>query len=523
MACISRIWSGVACLGLIMTAPAHADFGDQLAKLLASDGEAGDNFGVSVAIGGPLGNEVAIVGATFWVERDVGYQEGSAYLFDVRSGVQIAQLIRDDADAGDTFGSSVAIVGGMAIVGADGVGPQGAGAVYLFDIGTGEALFRFVGDDTGGTDRFGNSVAVSGDTLIIGARGDDTPAQDVGSAYLFDIPTRRQLAKLQADDGAMGDTFGRAVAISGNTAIVGAYHDDDNGDLSGSAYLFDITDASTPVQIAKLLPDDGAAQDLFGWSVAISGTTAIVGAHQNSNENGFQAGSAYLFDAATGQQIAKILAPGPSFYFGYSVALSGATAIVGHRPAYLFDISDPANPAQIGKLEPEDDPGSFGAPVALSGATAIVGANGDEDNGDGAGAAYLFEVACACDDPEVCDCNNNGVFDACDIADGTSDDCNGNGVPDECDIDCNGNGIPDRCDIADGTSNDCNGNGVPDECDGVMGDLNDDGVVGTIDLLLLISNWGRCANCDDCYADGDIDCDCTVGTLDLIILLGNWG
>ena len=202
-----------------------------------------------------------------------------------------------------------------------------------------------------------------------------------------------QLFKLFADDGAENDLFGFSVGISGTIGIAGARGDDDNGPRSGSAYLFDISDPSKPVQIAKLLPDDGAAHDLFGWTVAISGTTAIVGAHQDSNENGFQAGSAYLFDAATGQPIAKLLAPGPSFYFGYSVALSGATAIVGNRPAYIFDISDPANPAQIGELAPEDDPAHFGAPVAISGATAIVGADGDEDNGHGAGAAYLFDTA----------------------------------------------------------------------------------------------------------------------------------
>ena len=84
-----------------------------------------------------------------------------------------------------------------------------------------------------------------------------------------------QLFKLLADDGAMSDNFGRSVAISGSTAIVGEPYDDDNGSLSGSVYLFDTT---TGLQIAKLLPNDGAAGDVFGTAVAISGTTAVVGA-----------------------------------------------------------------------------------------------------------------------------------------------------------------------------------------------------------------------------------------------------
>ncbi len=105
-----------------------------------------------------------------------------------------------------------------------------------------------------------------------------------------------QLFKLLPDDGAAGTWFGFSVAISGATAIVGAIGGDDNGFFSGSAYLFDIT---TGRQIAKLLPDDGGDEDRFGWSVAISGATAIVGALED-DDNGDNSGSAYLFAAAPG-------------------------------------------------------------------------------------------------------------------------------------------------------------------------------------------------------------------------------
>ena len=93
----------------------------------------------------------------------------------------------------------------------------------------------------------------------------------------------------------MNDRFGISVAISGSTAIVGALLNDDNGTNSGSAYLFDISDPKNPVQIAKLLPNDGAANDQFGTSVAISGAIAIVGAFFD-DDNGESSGSAYLFD-----------------------------------------------------------------------------------------------------------------------------------------------------------------------------------------------------------------------------------
>ena len=103
-----------------------------------------------------------------------------------------------------------------------------------------------------------------------------------------------QLFKLLPKDGAAEEFFGRSVAISGATAIVGAYWHDDNGFYSGSAYLFD---TSTGAQIAEILPNDGAVGDEFGVSVAISGATAIVGAFLD-DDNGGNSGSAYLFDAA---------------------------------------------------------------------------------------------------------------------------------------------------------------------------------------------------------------------------------
>lgn len=119
---------------------------------------------------------------------------------------------------------------------------------------------------------------------------------------------------------------------------------------------------------------------------------------------------------------------------------------------------------------------------------------------------FIFEQA---GDVAVCgrDCNGNGIPDGEDIADGTS-------------LDCNRNAVPDECDIADGTAFDCDGNGVLDQCESLLGDLDGNDHVGPSDLLLLLSDWGRCVDCDDCQAD--INCDCTVGTSDLIVLLGNW-
>ncbi|MCK4873234.1 MAG: FG-GAP repeat protein [Phycisphaerales bacterium] len=390
-----------AAASVLSTAPAHADPGDELFKLLASDGVEGDWFGDAVAISGTT----AIVGA--YGDDDNGDWSGSAYLFDTTTGQQIAKLLANDGALYSYFGWSVAISGATAIVGAheDDDNGSNSGSAYLFDISdpaNPAQIAKLLASDGAAGDRFGWSVAISGTIAIVGACYDDDHGGDSGSAYLFDTTAGQQIAKLLPSDGAGGDEFGYSVAISSTTAIIGAYRDDDNGWGSGSAYFFDTT---TGQQIAKLLPSDGAANDYFGYFVAISDTTAIVGAYRD-DDNGADSGSAYLFDVTTGQQIAKLL-PGDGAegdYFGDPVAISGTAAVVGARydadngtgsgSAYLFDISDPANPTQIAKLLPSDGAVEdyFGS-VAISGAIAIVGAIGDDDNGTNSGSAYLFDAS----------------------------------------------------------------------------------------------------------------------------------
>ena len=267
----------------------------------------------------------------------------------------------------------------------------------------GDQFAKLLAKDGAMSDNFGRSVAISGTTTIVGTWRDDDNGSSSGSAYLFDTTTGRQLFKLLPNDGATFDGFGRSVAISGETAIVGAPYDDDNGFLSGSAYLFDTT---TGRQNAKLLPDDGAAVDVFGLSVAITDTTTIVGALAD-DDNGSLSGSAYLFDTTTGRQIAKLLPnDGAEFDgFGRSVAISGAT----------------------GKQ------------------TAIIGAFQDDDNGTNSGSAYLFDAAAAGKCPW--DVNGDGVVNHHDILEvvhnlGLCDD------PDNCPWDVNGDGVVDGADVA---------------------------------------------------------------------------
>jgi hypothetical protein len=365
-------------------------------KILAGDGAADDRFGSSVAIFGTT----AIVGAQR--DDDNGTNSGSAYLFDTTTGTQSAKLTASDGAASDNFGRSVDISGTTAIVGAlfDDDNGTDSGSAYLFDTTTGTQSAKLTASDGAASDNFGRSVAVSGTTAIVGAQKDDDNGIDSGSAYLFDTTSGAQIAKLTASDAAESAEFGISVAISGTTAIVGAYRDDEISVDSGAAYLFDTT---TGNQIFKLTASDGAAFDEFGISVAISGTTAIVGAYRD-DDNGFNSGSAYLFDTTTGAQIFKLTASDGAAddFFGWSVAIYGTTAIVGRLnqlndssgSAYLFDTT---TGAQLAKLTASDAAAGdwFGHSVAIFDDIIMVTASHDEDNGTDSGSAYISSVFAA--------------------------------------------------------------------------------------------------------------------------------
>jgi hypothetical protein len=278
----------------------------QQAKLVPADGAAGDSFGWSVAISSD-GN-TAIIGA--YGDDDKGSDSGSAYVF-TRSGTtwsQQAKLVAADGAAGDYFGNSVAISsdGNTAIIGAYADDTKGSAYIYIRSGTTWSQQAKLVAADGAAGDYFGNSVAISsdGNTAIIGAYYDDTK----GSAYIYirSGTTWSQQAKLVPADGAAGDSFGWSVAISsdGNTAIIGAYGDDDKGANSGSAYIY-IRSGTTWSQQAKLVAADGTAGDYFGISVAISGdgNTAIIGASYKTDSAGSNHNIVYVFTRASSNHI----------------------------------------------------------------------------------------------------------------------------------------------------------------------------------------------------------------------------
>ncbi len=397
---------------------------NEVKKLLASDAEAGDNFGWSVALSG----DTAVVGA--FREDAGGIDAGAVYIFQRSEGGadnwgQVTKLTASDAAAGDQFGAKVAVSGDTAVAGAflEDAGGGNAGAAYIFQRSEGGAdnwgqVKKLTASDAEAGDIFGVSVAVSGDTAVVGASSADARGLNAGAAYVFQrdqggADNWGQVTKLTASDAEAGDQLGIRVAISGDTAVVGANHEDAGGIDAGAAYIFqrDQGGADHWGQVKKLTASDAEAGDSFGFSVAVSGDTAVAGAYREDAGGDF-VGAAYVFQRDQGgadnwSQVTKLVASVAEAgdNFGWSVAVSGDTAVVGTShgifpdsgpgAAYVFqrDHGGADNWGQVTKLTASDAQAGdeFGQSVAISGDTAVVGANHEGTGGDFVGAAYVFQ------------------------------------------------------------------------------------------------------------------------------------
>ena len=354
----------------------------QQAKFMAEDGKAFDLVGSSVDLNGNL----AIASTGYWPKQ---FSE-HAYVFDVRTGRQQFKLSAPNRDQPIGFGRSVAIDGRTAVVSALDRQRNATGTVFVFDVATSELRLRLSAEETVG---FGSSVAMSDGMIIVGASG----GAKHGAAYLFDAMTGKSITKLTPNEPQSNELFGGSVALGGNTAVVGAFGRHEAGKMSGAVYLFDI---STGQQRMKLIADDTAEGDTFGFSVAIDGNLVIIGAPQFDPFIRNGAGKAYLFDATTGNQLStlRIWDGDPLDAFGFSVSIDGGTAIVGalhhgRRNAgatYVFDV---ASSRQLGELVP-DDPSRgqhFGRSAKIQGDLAVVSSLSHE-KGTNSGAVYTFKL-----------------------------------------------------------------------------------------------------------------------------------
>lgn len=317
---------------------------------------------------------------------------GRAYVYAETAGGWhlVTQLQGVDTQAGDYFGISVAISGTTIVVGANGHA-DGSGRAYIFskDSGGWQQSAELTGTGFSPGAGFGSSVAISSGTVVVGA-----PLNDVfsGGAAVFQKSRDRwrQVARLTSHDISAGDFFGFSVALSAGNVAVGA-----PGWLRGKgrAFIFSYDRRRWP-QIAALGEADGALGDNFGYAVGISATTVVVGAPWHGSGAG--AGYVFAFGAPGWRYVGELKVRGivGGDQFGDSVAIAGTTIVIGAPlfdrgagEAYMFVSADGAWRQAAAMAGPATAVGdAFGTSVAIAGATVAVGAS---RHGDGGGAVYL--------------------------------------------------------------------------------------------------------------------------------------
>lgn len=469
---------------------------------------------------------------------------------------EVAQL-QGETGVDSDFGRSVAIFGDRAVIGDGFpcFDLSCTGAAYVFrlvgGVWTEEAVIHSPDPDP--EVEFANPIALGDGIILAGAENTDAPEFDSGAVWVFRYDITRkgwfEEAMLVASDGGFSDNLGHAVSVDGNLALVGATGDDTAGQPNaGSAYVFRF-DGSSWIEEAKLTDPRPAAQDRAGAAVAIRGDTALVGSPGSLVTGANESVLIFRFNGLTWVLEAELtVGPlGDQRQFGGSVALGQDVALIGaYRDdsdagaAYVFRFDGSSWRMEQKLTVPVADgtpPRSFGRSVSLdpSGTTAVIGAPEDGTLGFQAGAAHVFRFdGSRWSEVAMITATNGGPAQIFGRAVAAGDDVVLIGAPQggaagwayvvagTNGMDCNLNGAADACDIFDGTSGDENSNGVPDDCE-ASGDLNGDGVVGINDFLLMLASWGLCdAPCPP-SCSGDLDANCVVDGLDFLLLLNNWG
>ena len=380
-------------------------------KLLPADGTSGDAFGQSSAIH----NGVVVIGASS--DDDNGINSGSAYIMHLILDVAPVKLLALDGAANDLFGHDVAIgtvpIGistqTFTLVGAPNDSDQGtnSGSAYLFSL-NGNQHVKYLPNDGALGDNFGVSVAIDNGIVVVGAPEDDDLGVDSGSAYIFDANTGLQLAKLLPSNGVANDTFGYQVAISGDIIAVSALQHLNPGGETGTVYLFS---ASKATEFAQLSSNEGVPFEQFGYSLAIDNGIVAVGS--------LATGSAYIFNASTQALINKLTPSTPGNAFGWTIDIDASKVVVGaildpvngqnSGSAFLFNAF---TGTQLAKLIPSDGAifEQFGSSIGIDNDLIIVGARNDNDNGGGSGSAYVFDIFCPAD------LNGDGMLNFFDVS-----------------------------------------------------------------------------------------------------------
>jgi len=328
--------------------PGNDDWDFNVWELWANPAEVDDEFGYSVSIDGyGIAGHNAIVGAPFADELNTN--DGAAYIFDRYQGGseswgEAKKFTVNPSTPNSNFGFSVSINDDFAVIGAPGDNST-TGAAYVYGRNFGgpdnwALVKKLTASDAVANSEFGSSVSISGDLIIVGAIVDDhggSSSNDLGAAYIFSRnlggpENWGQVKKLVASDAQNNDRFGRSVSISGDYAIAGADGEDANGSDAGAAYIFDrnLGGSNNWGQVTKLTASDAAASDVFGYSVSISGSYALVGAPGDNTETG--AAYSFLRSGSSWSQKSKTISlfdGDPHDRFGESVSINTDNSVMG--------------------------------------------------------------------------------------------------------------------------------------------------------------------------------------------------
>jgi len=512
----------------------------QSAKLESGSGDTLDAFGASVAISG----DTAVVGAPH-LDGFMNMLPGSVYVF-VRNGAtwtEQAKLMASDAAPTDYFGASVSLDGDTLLVGACCKSLDLLGSAYVFvrNGTTWTEQQKLLPDDANAENGFGGDLAVFKDTALVGASYAYVGTNRAqGAAYVFE---RNGLVwnltqKLLADDGMNYERFGTAVALSSDTAIVGAPQNPSDSPEGagiwsrGAAYVFVRNGLQWDLQ-QQLVASDPGLDEQFGAAVAISGDAAFVGASGDKNAQNEPRGAVYVFmrNGAFWSETQKFSPSEASTnYFGAEISLSPDMALVGASEAgsgfptahiYLREGTKWFNKQLL--VEKDGILNSLGVALAISGNTAFYGLSGK--------AVYVYDVdmtdypACAissectsgfCIDGMCCDsaCGNSDPNDcmACSIAAGGSMD--GTCTPVKLDWECRPTmGVCDVPEVCDGMTLECPPDAkqsidkmcrpevicdFAERCDGVSNDCPaDKKKPDGMDCFAGICSHGKCVNFDN--------------------------
>jgi hypothetical protein len=306
--------------------------------------------------------------------------KGAAYLYNL-DGTSEVKITASDGASGDRFGWSVAVADNHIVVGADYDADAGSrsGSVYVYNLdGTGEV--KITASDGAVNDRFGAAVAINSTKIVVGAPYNDDP-NNSGSVYVYNTDGTGEV-KITASDAADHNWFGTSVAVTDSKIIVGAAGN------NGAVYVYNLDGTGE----LKIVASDGNAGDRFGYSVAVSDSKIVVGA--------IDIDAVYVYNLdGTGEQKITTSVAGVANY-GITVSISdtqiavgsgGSTGSnVGSGSTFVYDI-DGTNEMQITAI-PGYQSDNFGGRVSITANKILIGADGDTAQGANVGSVYLFDT-----------------------------------------------------------------------------------------------------------------------------------